>query len=471
MDCKLIDKSTHFLAIMKPQKPDNSVDLFRAQLSQMLNMSHPLVRLCERMNWAKLEDEIDLMYSDNAGQPPLPTRLLAGLHYLKYTFNESDESVVERWIENPYWQYFCGFEYLQHELPLHPTSLTRWRNRVGDKLEALLTQTVELAIETRAMSVREFDHVNVDTTVQEKAVAFPTDARLYNRMREHLVLAAERRGIKLRQSYRKVGKKALIMQGRYSHARQMKRAAKQTRKLKTYLGRVIRDIERKASERDDGLQALLDRANRLHIQKRQDKHKLYSAHAEEVECIAKGKVHKRYEFGNKASFITTSKSNWVVGAQSLQGNPYDGHTLAGALAQVKAITGRAAKTAYCDQGYRGHGVEGETTIKVVGRLPKRATRTTRNWMKRRAAIEPVIGHLKSDHRLSRNYLKGHAGDRANVLLAAAGYNLAKLLAWFYCAWIIEPLIRKRSRPYPWGIVKAAPATTPNVLFKSSSIMP
>lgn len=172
---------------MKPQKPDNSADLFRSQLSQMLNMSHPLVRLSDRMNWTKLESEIDAMYSDKAGQPPLPTRLLAGIHYLKYTFNESDESVVARWVENPYWQYFCGFEYLQHELPLHPTSLTRWRNRVGDKLELLLTQTIDLAMEVRAMSVRELDHVNVDTTVQEKAIAFPTDARLYHRMRDVLV--------------------------------------------------------------------------------------------------------------------------------------------------------------------------------------------------------------------------------------------------------------------------------------------
>lgn len=171
-------------------------------------------------------------------------------------------------------------------------------------------------------------------------------------MREHFVVAAEEEGIKLRQSYRKVGKKALIVRGRYSHARQMKRAAKQTRKLETYLGRVIRDIERKTDRKDEVLQTLLDRANRLHVQQRQDKHKLCSAHAEEVECIAKGKVHKRYEFGNKASFVTTSKSNWVVGAQRLKGNPYDGHTLKSALEQVQVIVGRAAKTAHCDQGYR-----------------------------------------------------------------------------------------------------------------------
>ena len=411
------------------------------------------------MNWEKLESQIDVIYNDGAGQPPLPTRLLAGLHYLKYTFDESDESVIARWLENPYWQYFCGYEYLQHELPLHPTSLTRWRQRVGSRLEALLSQTVELALEVKAMSSREFDHVNVDTTVQERAIAFPTDARLLYRMRETLIRAAQERNITLRQSYVKVAKKALIMQGRYAVAKQGKRAAKQTRKLRTYLGRVVRDIDRKALEKDGRLIELLAQANRLLVQGRYDKNKLYSVHAPEVECIAKGKVHKRDEFGNKVSFVTTSKSNWVVGAQSLQSNPYDGHTLKRALDQVKEICGRAAKTAYCDQGYRGHGVTDGTTVKVVGRFPKRATRTQRKWLKRRTAIEPVIGHLKSDHRLSRSYLKGTEGNRANVVLAAAGYNLAKLLAWFYCAWLA--IMKKKSRP------QATLITTPNLLFKPS----
>jgi len=443
---------------MKPKKPSHCADLFRSQLSQMLNMSHSLVRLSEQMNWEKLEAQVDVIYSDGSGQPPLPTRLLIGLHYLKYTFNESDESVVERWVENPYWQYFCGYEYLQHELPLHPTSLTRWRNRVGDKLEALLAHTVEIALETKAMSIRELDHVNVDSTVQEKAVSFPTDARLYHKMRVSLVIAAEQRGINLRQSYRRVGKKALIMQGRYSHARQMKRAARQTRKLKTYLGRVVRDIDRKAVDKDDTLKSLLAKANRLLAQQRKDKNKLYSVHAPEVECITKGKVHKRYEFGNKTSFVTTSKSNWLVGALSLQGNPYDGHTLGQALSQVETITGRAAKNAYCDQGYRGHGLKSDTNIKIVGRIPKSATRAQRRWLKRRAAIEPTIGHLKSDHRLNRNHLKGIEGNQANTILAAAGYNLAKLLAWFYCACVLWAKKTKQNRP------SAVLATAPNILF-------
>ena len=446
---------------MTPKKPDNSADLFRSQLSQMLNLSHPLVRLSENIDWDKLAAEIEVIYSDGAGQPPLPTRLLVGLHYLKYTFNESDESVVERWVENPYWQYFCGYEYLQHTLPLHPTSLTRWRDRVGDRLESLLAQTIELALNIKAMSAREFEHENVDTTVQEKAVAFPTDARLYHKMRVALIAAAKERDVALRQSYQRVGKKALIMQGRYSHARQMKRSAKQTRKLKTYLGRVVRDIDRNVERKDAELAQLLMQANRLLRQTKKSKNKLYSIHAPEVECISKGKVHKRYEFGNKVSFVTTSKSNWLVGALSLQGAPYDGHTLKKALDQVSAITSKTLKNVYCDQGYRGHGIDqkaGEMTIKIVGRIPKRATRAQRKWLKRRASIEPTIGHLKSGHRLSRNYLKGVEGNQANTILTAAGYNFAKLLAWFCCAWVC---VMNQCKPKLRGSTSATSATASN----------
>jgi transposase, IS5 family len=429
------------LQTMKPKKPDNHPDLFRSQLSQILNLSHPLCRLASQINWQRIEQNIDTVYRTGPGQPALPTRLLVGLHYLKYTFSESDESVVERWVENPYWQYFCGYETLQHELPLHPTSLIKWRHRVGDKLEALLEETIQVAMETKALKSTALKHVNVDTTVQEKAIAFPTDARLYQKMRVTLVREAERHGINLRQSFRRVGKKAFIMQGRYANARQMKRAARQTRRLKTYLGRVMRDIERKADACDESMQVLLVRARRLLEQQRHDKNKLYSVHEPEVRCIAKGKAHKRYEFGAKASFVTTSKGNWLVSAQSLKDNPYDGHTLANALQQAQELTGITPQFAYCDQGYRGHGFEGETKVHIVGKIPKRARASVRRWMKRRAAIEPTIGHLKSDHRLNRNYLKGETGDKANVTLAAAAYNLAKLLAWFYCVRIVEQIMR------------------------------
>ena len=258
-------------------------------------------------------------------------------------------------------------------------------------------------------------------------------------MRVTLVREAHKRNIPLRQSFKKVGKKAFIMQGRYASAKQMKRAARQTRKLKTYLGRLTRDIQRKATSIDESLATLLERSQRLLKQQRNDKNKLYSIHEPDVRCIAKGKIHKRYEFGSKASFITTSKDNWVVSAQSLD-NPYDGHTLGSALKHVTQLTGITPQDAYCDMGYRGHGLKGDTKIHLVGKIPKRATKSLRKWMKRRAAVEPIIGHLKSDYRLNRNYLKGQAGDRANIILAAAAYNMAKLLAWFYCAVLLRQQI-------------------------------
>jgi IS5 family transposase len=361
---------------MKPKIADNHPDLFRSQLSQILNLSHPLCRLADQINWTRLEEKIDVVYGEGCGHPALPTRLLAGLHYLKYTFDESDESVVERWVENPYWQYFCGYEQLQHKLPLHPTTLVKWRNRVGDKLESLLEEIVNVAIETKALKRHTLKHVNVDTTVQEKAIAFPTDARLYHKMRVTLVREAHKRNISLRQSYKKVGKKAFIMQGRYASAKQMKRAAKQTRRLKTYLGRLTRDIQRKSLAMDDNLKILIERSIRLLKQQRHDKNKLYSVHEPDVHCIAKGKIHKPYEFGSKASFVTTSKDNWVVSAQSLD-NPYDGHTLENALDHVNTLTGIAPKHAYCDMGYRGHGIKEKTQIHLVGKIPKRATKALR----------------------------------------------------------------------------------------------
>lgn len=192
---------------------------------------------------------------------------------------------------------------------------------------------------------------------------------------------------------------------------------------------------------DEALQTLLARSYRLLEQKRNDRNKLYSVHEPDVRCIAKGKAHKRYEFGAKASFVTSSKGNWLLSAQSLMGNPYDGHTLEGALEQTESLTGITPEFAYCDQGYRGHRLKGPAQVRIVGKIPKRAKASVRRWMKRRAAIEPTIGHLKADHRLGRNHLKGNEGDQANVVLAAAAYNLAKLLAWFYCARKIGGLIR------------------------------
>ena len=432
---------------MKPKKQTPQRELFGAHFSEMLNPEHPLYVLAERIDWQQFDAAIDACYADELGRPGVNTRLMVGLQYLKHTFDESDESVVARWVENPYWQFFCGFHYMQHDPPIDPSMMSKWRKRVGaDRLEKLLEVTIQAALAMKAIKSQELECVNVGTTVQEKAIAFPTDARLYHKMRIALVRRAKALNIPLRQSYRFVGKKTLFKQHRYAHARQMKRAAKMTRKLKTILGRVVRDIERKARKTrgkivDEPLRELLALAHRLLAQARDSKNKLYSVHAPEVECIAKGKAHKRYEFGSKASVATTSKNNWIVGAHALHGNPYDGHTLEGAIQQIERLTKKTPSDVMVDKGYQGHGYEGEAKVHVVRTIPKRATRAVRRMLKRRAAVEPTIGHLKSDNRLSRNHLTGKAGDQINTLLAAAGYNLRKLLRWL----VFLPVFRQFRR--------------------------
>jgi transposase, IS5 family len=446
---------------MQPKSRSPQRELFGARLSELLNPEHPLYVLAERMDWSQFDTAIDACYAEELGRPGVNTRLMVGLLYLKHAFDESDESVVARWVENPYWQFFCGCQYMQHELPIDPSSLSRWRKRVGaERLEKLLAATIQAALSIGALRPQELQKLNVDTTVQEKAIAFPTDARLYHKMRAALVRRAQSLGISLRQTYRFKGKKLLARQGRYAAARQMKRAAKMTRQLKTILGRVVRDITRKAGKiqgptADEPLRELLARAERLLEQTRTSKNKIYSVHAPEVECLAKGKTHKRYEFGCKVSVATTSRSNWIVGAQALDGNPYDGHTLRGAIAQVNRLTGHTPQDVMVDQGYRGHGCEGSAVVHVVRSIPKRATRALRRMLKRRAAIEPTIGHLKSGNRMDRNYLAGQEGDRINALLAAAGYNLRKLLRWIVFApifwlwqWLTDRCLAPPASPQP-----------------------
>ena len=412
------------------KREQSQEELFKSRLDQMLDQKHPLMRLARTIDWEYFEQEFGKSYAEHVGSPGKPIRLLVGLHYLKHAYDESDESCVERFIENPYWQYFCGFEYFQHEFPLHPTTLVKWRQRVGETgVEKLFCQTLKTAQRENLLQRSHLNKVNVDTTVQEKAISYPTDARLYHKMRGKLVRAAKKLGIGLRQSYERVGKKALVMQGRYSHARQMKRARKETKKLKQYLGKITRELRKKAVASGE-LEELLCLSEQLLKQQKNDKNKLYSCHAPEVECIAKGKTHKKYEFGCKVSVATTSRDNWIVGIQAHHGNPYDGHTLSGVLSLVQRMAGGSVKEVYCDRGYRGHSVSGDTIVHIAG-TKRRVSRSLRKWLRRRCAIEPVIGHLKSDTRMDRNYYKGALGDNINALLCGSGANIRKLIAAFF----------------------------------------
>jgi transposase, IS5 family len=419
---------------MTPQRSDNQSKLFEPSLESILNDKHPLYKLASSIDWQVIEKELASCYSADMGRPGNATRLMVGLHYLKHTYNESDESVIERWVENPYWQYFCGYEHMQHEFPIHPTSMVKWRGRVGSKrMEVLLKETLSTAIRRKYIKPSDASRIIVDTTVQEKAIAHPTDARLYLKAIHRLVKLAGKRDIELRQSYVRVSKKAFFTQSQYARAGQYRRAAKQTKKLKTYLGRLLRDIERKVTNPDNELASMLERVARIHSQKRDDREKLYSLDAPEVECISKGKAHKRYEFGCKVSLSVTHKNNWITSSSAFHGNPYDGHTLSATIERSEANTQISVQEAYVDRGYRGHDYTGQATIyKQDGKL-KHLARAIMRKLKRRSAIEPTIGHVKSDNGMARNYLKTAEGDKLNAILAAAGYNMRKLIAAFLYA--------------------------------------
>lgn len=401
-------------------------------LKPQLSPQHPLVKLAEAIDWSYFDQEFQSQVAGDIGRPQLPTRLLVGLHYLKAMYDESDESVVMKWVENPYWQYFCGELHFQHELPCHPTTLVKWRKRIGSHgMEKLLKQVLKTANQQQAFEQVELKQVTVDTTVQEKAIAFPTDARLYDKARQALVRQAKQHQVNLRQSYVRVGRQALLRQSRYAAARQGRRAQKQTQKLRTYLGRVIRDIERKLSAPSEALVSLLNSAKQIYKQRKQDSHKCYSVHAPEVECIAKGKASKKYEFGCKVTVVTTTMSNWIVGIAAHHGNPYDGATLIPALAQVEELTGIRPTQAIVDQGFRGSQYHPDDVEVLVCGRGKRTGKLKR-LLKRRNAIEPIIGHSKFDHGMARNYLKGEQGDQMNALLAGCGFNLRKL-----CRFLME----------------------------------
>lgn len=426
---------------MKPKPSEKSPqrELFRVELSGLVDTGHPMVKLAERINWSAFEEQLGRTYDAQTGAPGINTRLMVALHYLKYQHSLSDEAVVARWVENPYWQYFSGRQFFEHELPLDPSSMTRWRKRLGEAgAEAMLRATIQTAVEMRALCPSQARHVNVDTTVQTKAIRYPTDSRLYDRARKRLVVHARKEGLKVKQSYERVGKLLVMKSSRYAHARQMRRAKACTRKLKTNLGRVIREVERQGAA--PGLSRLLSVCKRIHAQKVNDQQKVYSVHEPETMCIAKGKAGRKYEFGQKVSVAVTSKGGWLVGALCVPGNPYDGHTLQQQMDQVDrlCIKNDAMQTAHVDMGYRGHDYRGAKTVIVDKRRRGETPRRIWRWMKRRAAVEPTIGHLKSEHRLERNQLRGVSGDSINAILSAAAMNFGKLLS-FLLAFLLRLL--------------------------------
>ena len=440
-------------------------DFFRSRIDHMIDLRHPLAVLASRMPWQEIEARVAQVFSrkgragaalpeldlfgeqvqrvavaSNAGRPRVPLRIMISLLYLKHAFNESDEGVVERWADTPRWQFFSGCAYYEDRQPCDATTLVKFRQLLGEEgVEELLAQTINVAAQLKLIKPQELTRVIVDSTVQEKAIAHPTDSRLLEVARSKLVAAAKEAGITLKQTFAKEGRDLARKAGRYAHARQWGRMRRAIKRQGTIVGRLSREIERKATVLTqavrDALGESLQKAQRIAAQSRQRKAmggapKLYAWHAPEVECISKGKARTPYEFGVKVGIASTLKSNLIVGARAFHGNPYDGHTLAEQLEQASILMqDSAAKptTAFVDLGYRG--VEADNPqVRIVHRgKSKRLSAQERKLLERRQAIEPIIGHLKADHRMDRCHLKGETGDRLHAVLCAAGYNIRWLL--------------------------------------------
>ena len=422
---------------MRPKKTQTtgSGDLFRARLDQIIDIGHALVRLADEIDWEWIDEELADRFS-SAGRPGTESRFMVGLLLLKHIYALSDEGVCDRWVENPYFQYFTGEEFFQHVFPHERSGLTHWRRRIGDRLEVLLAESLRVAHDTGALKKSDLARISVDTTVQPKNVTHPTDAKLMLKAIEQLGRLAKTHGVKQRQSYVRVAKRAALMAGRYAHAKQFKRCNRELKFLRTRLGRLIRDIRRKTADEEKLREVFavpLSKAMQIRRQRQNQRGwKLYSWHAPETECIGKGKAHRPYEFGCKVSIATTNRrakgGQFVLHAKALPGNPYDGHSLAQVIEETQNLTGREVERAYVDKGYRGHDAPKPLRVFLSGQ--KRGVfGVIKRELRRRSAIEAVIGHMKNDGHMGRNYLKGRHGDHANAVLTAVGYNFRLILKW------------------------------------------
>lgn len=414
---------------MKNKKsPHHQINFLMPDLSSMLNERRPLYRLAHKIPWEEFEEAFEEYYDDHDGAPAKPIRLMVSLLILKQLYDLSDEAVTEQWVENPYFQYFSGEEHFQWKLPIDPTSLVKFRQRIGEKgTEKILAVSIKL----HGAKVKEKEVV-ADTTVQEKNMTYPTDSKLHKKIVQKCQKIAEEEGIKLRRSYRRTVPKLMKAQHHRRHPKRAKAARAAARRLKGIAGRLTRELKRKLAEPSlKKHQETIHLFTRVLNQRREDSKKVYSLHEPEVCCISKGKEAKKYEFGQKAIVLSSKESGIIIGAQSCPGNPYDGHTLAGALEQSERLTGARAKVCLVDKGFRGPKEIKGTAVLMPSKPSNQASayekQKARKRFRKRAGIEAVIGHLKSDYRLKRNFLKGLKGDAMNMHLAAAAFNLKKWL--------------------------------------------
>ncbi len=410
----------------KPTPRTGQQSLF-FNLDSQLNQKHPLYQLADKIDWGVFEEAFKDLYCANNGRPSKPIRRMVGLLILKHVRNVSDESIVEQWQENVYYQYFCGEQSIQTCAPCTPTELVEFRKRIGeDGVELILKESIRMNDDHDDIG-RSF----IDSTVQEKNVTFPTDAKLTKKIINRCLKTNAKLGLPMRQSYKRVMKSLSRDQRFRNHPKNRKKALKADRKMKTIAGRLVRELERNLLKRGLLGDFAEDIAlyNKVLAQKKGDKHKIYSLHEPEVECISKGKEHKKYEFGNKVSIVRTW-AGLIIGALSFR-NEYDGHTIDKSLEQVERLVGRRPKELAGDRGYRGQ-KQSDTTEIVIPDVPKAGDSYYKKRQKhklfcKRAGIEPVIGHLKADHRLCRNFYAGVFGDNINVMLAAAGFNFKRAM--------------------------------------------
>lgn len=398
---------------------------FYSTFEEQLNHQHPLYILSQVVQWDSFEASFSKHYSEDFGAPSKPIRLMVALLLLKHIRNVSDESVVEQWAENAYYQYFSGEKVFACKEPCVPTELIAFRHRIGEEgVELILKESIRI----NGKDAQE-NEATTDTTVQEKNITYPTDSKLHKKIINKCKAIAQKEGFQLRQTYTRTVKKLSLDQRFRNHAKNYGKARKADRKIKTIAGRLIRELERLLPAHN-GYGSDLNLFKKVLAQKRDDKQKIYSLHEPHVQCISKGKEHKKYEFGSKVSIISTKNSGVIIGALNIPKNDYDAHTLLPALEQQQRLTGKVLKNNFVDRGYRGVTTVLGTNIIMPTVKPTHTNyqkQKLRKGFRRRAAIEPKIGHLKADHRLSRNFYWKQFGDNINVMLAAAAMNFKRMM--------------------------------------------
>ena len=453
------------LDMYKPSTNSRQASLFW-DLGTMLDFKHPLFKLANMVDWSLFEKSFAPLFCADNGRPPKPIRLMTGLLMLKHLRNVSDEQVVVQFTENAYYQYFCGLEAFSISAPCASSELVHFRHRIGEKgVELILKESIRINLALEDRKKEEEDRKNrkngrgrksdkdqtafIDSTVQEKNVTFPTDSKLLNKIINYCHKVAKAEGIKVRQSYAREIKGLKLAQRFRGKSHSKKKVAKADRRMRTIAGRLVRELLRvlpSESKYREHFELCLSFVNGELL----DGHKIYSLHEPDVLCICKGKEHKKYEFGNKVSIVRLW-NGIIIGAMAFR-NEYDGHTIDRAKEQALRLYGRTIRILAGDRGYRGQKMSGDTKI-MIPDVPKASDSAymkarKHKLFRKRAGIEPVIGHCKSDHRLGRNFYKGLFGDSINVMLAAAAYNLKRAMRLLLCLfrWVIKRLMAEGQWP-------------------------